>query len=92
MCTDAPLAPLSKGTHALVSIEITTLEIFLLPKLQVLLVSHFSLYFHCPFDSQQILVMSDCTLTVHQNDFLILQLLPAILTFLLRKKLQLITC
>ena len=52
----------------------------------------FSLYFHCPFYSQQMLVVSHCTLTVHQNVFLTLQFLPAILTFLLRKRLQLITC
>ena len=69
-----------------------TLQIFLLPKVQVLPASHFPLYFHCPFDSQQMLVVSHCTLTVHQNVFLILQFLPAILTFLLRKRLQLITC
>ena len=69
-----------------------TLQIFLLPKVQVLPASHFPLYFHCPFDSQQMLVVSHCTLTVHQNVFLILQFLPSILTFLLRKRLQLITC
>ena len=68
------------------------LQIFLLPKVQVLPASHFPLYFHCPFDSQQMLVVSHCILTVHQNVFLILQFLPTILTFLLRKRLQLITC
>ena len=70
----------------------SALQIFLLPKVHVLPASHFPLYFHCPFDSQQMLVVSHCTLTVHQNVFLILQFLPAILTFLLRKRLQLITC
>ena len=69
-----------------------TLQIFLLPKVQVLPASHFPQYFHCSFDSQQMLVMSHCTLTVHQMFFLILQLLPAIFTFPLRKKLQFITC
>ena len=46
----------------------------------------FSPVLHCPFDSQQMLVMSHCSLTVHQNVFLILQFLPAILTFSSRKK------
>ena len=48
------------------------------------------MYFPCPFDSQKMLEMSHCTLTVHQNVFLILQLSPAILTILLRKNYSLL--
>ena len=69
-----------------------TLQIFLPPKVQVLPASYFPLYFHCPFDSQQMLVVSHCTLIVHHKVFPILQFLPAILKFLFRKRLQLITC
>ena len=72
--------------------KLYALQIFLLPKVQILPASHHPLYFHCPFDSQQMLVVSHCTLTVHQNVFLLLQFLPFILTFLLKKRLQLITC
>ena len=42
----------------------TILQIFLLPKVQVLPASHFPLYFHCPFDSQQMLQESKSTFKV----------------------------